>query len=123
MQLNFGKHKIEEINGVRCTLVEDNISQERVDFLKDLLEFNKYEVHVGEKTAGENGVKTFVLGVTDIVFNPVIAVYSRKLRTRKGHKVTPAVWNQQTDECNPNYWNFDHMQKEDENLFITYRSV
>jgi hypothetical protein len=64
-----------------------------------------------------------MLGVTDIVFNPVIAVYQRSLKTKAGNKVTPAYWNQQTDVCDPNYWNFDHMQKEDENLFITYRSV
>jgi hypothetical protein len=123
MQLNFGKHKVEEINGVRCTVVEDNISQERANYLKDLLEFNKFEVHLAEKTVEENAPKTYILGVTDIVFNPVIAVYNRSLKTKSGNKVTPAVWNQQTDVCDPNYWNFDHMQKEDENLFITYRSV
>ena len=123
MQLNFGKHKVEEINGVRCTVVEDNISQERANFLKDLLEFNKFEVRIAEKTVEENAPKTYILGVTDIIFNPVIAVYSRRLKTRSGNKVTPAFWNQQTDVCDPNYWNFDHMQKEDENLFITYRSV
>lgn len=123
MQLNFGKHKVEEINGVRCTVVEDNISLERANYLKDLLEFNKFEVQLAEKTVEENAPKTYILGVTDIVFNPVIAVYSRRLKTRSGNKVTPAYWNQQTDVCDPNYWNFDHMQKEDENLFITYRSV
>ena len=123
MQLNFGKHKVEEINGVRCTVVEDNISQERANFLKDLLEFNKFEVQLGEKTTEENAPKLYILGVTDIIFNPVIAVYSRKLKTKSGNKVTPAYWNQQTDVCDPNYWNFDHMQKEDENLFITYSSV
>ena len=123
MQLNFGKHKVDEINGVRCTIVEDNISQERLDFLKALLEFNSFEVQVAEKTAEENAPKSFILGVTDIIFNPVIAVYQRKLKTQAGNKVTPAYWNQQTDICDPNYWNFDHMQKEDENLFITYRSV
>jgi hypothetical protein len=123
MQLNFGKHKVDDINGVRCTIVEDNISQERLDFLKALLEFNNYEIQVAEKTVEENAPKSFILGVTDILFNPVIAVYQRKLKTQTGNKVTPAYWNQQTDTCDPNYWNFDHMQKEDENLFITYRSV
>ncbi len=124
MQLNFGKHKVDEINGVRCTIVEDNISQDRVNFLKDLLEFNHYEVQVAEKQkTDENAPQTYILGVTDLIFNPVISVYNRSLKTKAGNKVTPAVWNQQTDICNPNYWNFDHMQKEDENLFITYRSV
>jgi hypothetical protein len=123
MQLNFGKHKVDDINGVRCTIVEDKISEQRVAFLKELLELNGYEVQVAEKTVEEGAEKTYILGVTDLIFNPVIAVYSRKLKTKAGHKVTPAVWNQQTDICDPNYWNFDHMQKEDENLFITYRSV
>jgi len=123
MQLNFGKHKVDEINGVRCTIVEDNISKERADFLKSLLEFNKYEVQLSEKQVDENTSKTYAIGVTDIIFNPVIAVYQRLLKTPKGNKVTPAFWNQQTEVCDPNYWNFDHMQKEDENLFITYRSV
>jgi hypothetical protein len=123
MQLNFGKHKVDEINGVRCTIVEDNISQERVNFLKELLEFNKYEIQVAEKPVEGDAPKTYTIGVTDIIFNPVIAVYQRLLKTPKGNKVTPAYWNQQTDKCDPNYWNFDHMQKEDENLFITYSSV
>jgi hypothetical protein len=111
MQLNFGKHKVDEINGVRCTIIEDNILQERLDFLKDLLELNGFEVKIAEKAADENTQKAFILGVTDIVFNPVIGVYQRRLKNRNGQKVTPAYWNQQTDICDPNYWNFGHVLK------------
>ena len=39
-------HEFEELNGVKCAIVEKNASKERVDFLKQLLEFNKYTVIV-----------------------------------------------------------------------------
>ncbi|MFI5185235.1 MAG: hypothetical protein ACHQF0_00765 [Chitinophagales bacterium] len=39
-------HEFEELNGVKCAIVEKNASAERVAFLKQLLEFNKYTVIV-----------------------------------------------------------------------------
>src|SRR4030095_4544130 len=39
-------HEFEELNGVKCAIVEKNASAERVSFLKQLLEFNKYKVVV-----------------------------------------------------------------------------
>ena len=39
-------HEFEELNGVKCAIVEKNASAERVAFLKQLLEFNKYSVVV-----------------------------------------------------------------------------
>ena len=39
-------HEFEELNGVKCAIVEKNASTERVAFLKSLLEFNKYTVVV-----------------------------------------------------------------------------
>jgi hypothetical protein len=39
-------HEFEELNGVKCGIVEKNASAERVEFLKKILEFNKYEVVV-----------------------------------------------------------------------------
>ena len=39
-------HEFEELNGVKCAIVEKNASQERVNFLKALLELNKYTVVV-----------------------------------------------------------------------------
>src|ERR1051326_5402968 len=39
-------HECEELNGVKCAIVEKNASAERVAFLQKLLEFNKYQVMV-----------------------------------------------------------------------------
>jgi len=39
-------HEFEELNGIKCSIVEKNASAERVAFLKPLLEFNKYTVIV-----------------------------------------------------------------------------
>jgi hypothetical protein len=37
-------HEFEELNGIKCAIVEKNATAERVAFLKPLLEFNKYTV-------------------------------------------------------------------------------
>ena len=37
-------HEFEDLDGVRCGIVEKNVAPERVAFLKELLEFNKYSV-------------------------------------------------------------------------------
>jgi hypothetical protein len=37
-------HEFEELNGIKCAIVEKNASAQRVAFLKQLLEFNKYNV-------------------------------------------------------------------------------
>lgn len=39
-------HEFEELNGVKCAIVEKNASAERVAFLQKLLEFNRYNVIV-----------------------------------------------------------------------------
>ncbi len=106
MALNKGKHIVEEINGIRCTIVEKGISMDRVNFLKDLLEFNKYEVQVQEDKPEEGKPVTYTLGVTDIIFNPVIAVDELSLKTRDGRIVSPAYWNQYTTEIDNRYWRF-----------------
>ena len=101
------KHTVEEIDGIRCTVVEKGISAERVAFLKDLLEFNKHEVVVAEESPKEEGAPvTYTLGVTNIVFNPTIAVYEMSLKTRDGKSVSPAYWNQYTTEIDDRYWMF-----------------
>lgn len=107
-QINQGKHTVEEIGGVRCTIVETGASEERVKFLKDLLEFNKYEVKVAQdKQTPNSELQTpnlYTIGVTDLIFFPTVAIYERSLRTRQGHHVTPAYWKQYTDICDPRYW-------------------
>lgn len=105
MALNKGKHIVEEIGGVRCTVVETGVSAERMEFLKKLLELNGYEV----KTVQENDSGTFKIGVTDLIFNPLVDVYKRRLKSFTGKKVTPAYWLQQSDketEAEVNYWTF-----------------
>ena len=101
MSLNKIKYNVGEIEGVRCKIIESGISESRMNFLKDLLEFNKYDVRISKDIDPEN---KFTLGVTDILFHPVFAVYDRKLKTADGHRVSPAYWNQETTICDPHYW-------------------
>src|SRR5687767_10387388 len=113
-------HEFEELGGIKCAIVEKNASKERVAFLKDLLETNKFEVVVvpspPPKTAPppkpavatEEGAQpqtsnpepqipvpeTFTIGVTNLAFNPTNAIFGRLLRTKDGHIVTQAYWYQ-----------------------------
>ena len=90
MAINNAKHIVSEIDGVRCTIVESGISLERVAFLRDLLEFNNLEVkeiEVPSETPGEES--KYTIGVTDLLFNPVFAIYERQMKTREGAAVTP----------------------------------
>jgi hypothetical protein len=99
------KHIVEEINGQRCTVVEKGIEKNRVDFLKALLQLNKFEVIVDEvANTEESTVQLYNLGVTDLVFNPVIAVYEMSLKTPAGEPVTAAYWNQETTDSIKEYW-------------------
>lgn len=101
------KHIIEEINGQRCTVVEKGIIAGRVEFLKNLLAFNNFEVVVAEdKKEVEDSPTLYTLGVTDLVFNPVIAVYEMSLKTPGGKRVSPAYWDQKTTEIVDEYWDF-----------------
>ena len=103
MPLNKLKHIISEIDGVRCTIVETGASEERVAFLKEILEHNNFEVKITEEKS-DSETKTFTIGVTDILFNPVFAIYERTLKGIDGYKITPAYWNRQTTIFDPRYW-------------------
>ncbi|MBN9381534.1 MAG: hypothetical protein J0H74_12255 [Chitinophagaceae bacterium] len=89
-------HLFEELNGVKCAIVEKNVTAERVEFLRSLLEFNKYTVVVVPSATPE----TFTIGVTDVMFNPVNAIFGRLLKTREGHVVTLAYWQQKEKDSN-----------------------
>jgi hypothetical protein len=110
--INKGKHIEKEIDGVRIRVVDDGASKDRMEFLKALLEHNGYEVLVEEivpkpPKPDEEVVPTepkWLVGVTDIIFNPVVYIYQRRLRTLEGEHVTPDYWNQVTREAEPNYW-------------------
>ena len=110
-------HEFEDLDGVKCAVVEKNISADRVTFLKKLLEYNRYTVMVVKspppKTAAapvpatENESapvstpalpETFTLGVSDVTFNSTNAVFGRLLHTPDGHVVTLAYWNQKEKE-------------------------
>lgn len=97
------KHIVEEINGTRCTIVEKLATPERCEFLKNLLEFNGFTVITDCKPDTEGNNKCTV-GVTDIVFNPVIAVYEMALKTPSGARVSPAYWEQKETTVIDQYW-------------------
>ena len=110
MSLTKIKRTISDIDGIRCSIVEKGASEERVDFLKELLTHNGFEVKILEEKT-ENNIKAFTIGVTDILFNPVYSVYERTLKSVDGFKVTPAYWNQQTTIFDPRYWLMKRMLK------------
>lgn len=98
MSLNNAKHIIAEFDGVRCTVVESAVSAERLSFLRELLEINNFEVRVKEDPQETEGTPLkYSIGVTDLTFNPVFAVYERSLRTKDGQIVSPGIWNQKTN--------------------------
>ena len=128
------QHAIEEINGTRCGLVEKNVSAERAEFLKKILEHNGYIVVIGNmpppkvaaKPAAAPSLPTdgsapviatptvetpppptlLMIGVTDVTFNPMFSIYTRALKNQEGKIVSPDYWNQLEDKV-PNgewYW-------------------
>lgn len=100
-----GKHSFGSIGDTRVTFVEKKIPGERAEFLQKLLEHNGFEVFVEEeKRKKEEDPQLYTVGVKDMVFNPTIWVFERKLKTFDGHKVTPDYWNQLSEETHPQYW-------------------
>ena len=99
------KHQFGEISGTRVSFVEKKISEDRKNFLDKLLKHNGFEVLIqDEKRKSEEDPQLYTLGVTDMVFNPVIWVYDRKLLTHDNRKVTPDYWFQLKEETKPQYW-------------------
>jgi hypothetical protein len=111
-------HLFEELNGVKCAIVEKNVLPARVDFLRRILEYNRYTVVVvaspppkvaaaagalpaegSGEIAGTPLPETFTMGVTDVMFNPVNAIFGRLLKTPEGHTVTLAYWQQKEKEA------------------------
>jgi hypothetical protein len=46
----------------------------------------------------------YIIGVTDLIFNPVFAIYEKQLKTREGGFVSPGYWKQECTDCDPRYW-------------------
>ena len=116
-------HLFEELNGVKCGIVEKDVSLGRVAFLKKLLEYNGFTVVAvpspPPKAApvpvvkAEDGTiipapplplppapETFIIGVTDYTFNPINAIFGRLLKTPDGYVVTLAYWEQKESISN-----------------------
>jgi hypothetical protein len=104
-------HLFEDLDGVKCAIVEKSAGQSRVDFLKSLLEFNGYKVVVvnspppkgtpapveGTPSAEPFVSTTFTVGVTDVRFNATNAIFGRLLKTKDGRVVTMAFWQQKVE--------------------------
>ena len=110
----YQDHPFEVLDGIRCAVVERNVKPERVEFLKYILEGNGYTVRVVpspppkaapapkpaegeipvEATTPPPPPETFTVGVTDVTFNMVNAIYGRLLRSPEGNVVTMAYWQQ-----------------------------
>ena len=100
-----GKHLFGSIWETRVTFVEKKIDENRKDFLEKLLKHNGFEVIIEEeKRKTEEEPQLYTVAVTDMVFNPTIWVYERKLKTFDGRKVTADYWNQRTEDTHPQYW-------------------
>ncbi|MBS3993910.1 MAG: hypothetical protein KGZ87_09350 [Bacteroidetes bacterium] len=103
----LGSHQFGDIEGTRVTFVEKGTSKERADFLSALLKHNNFEVIIAEdKRKSEEEPQLYTVAVTDMVFNPTVWVYQRRLKTFDGRKVTPAYWNQVDEDTKPQYWEY-----------------
>lgn len=121
MALN-GNHIFEDLGEQKCSIVEKNCSQLRVNFLKEILEQNNFKVVVvnsqppkaqtksiveGETEINVSTIpipETFTIGVTDLSFNPVNAIYNRELKTSNGVIITRKYWNQAEIISRPELW-------------------
>ncbi len=129
-------HEFEDLGTSKCAIVEKNASPKRVQFLKNLLEFNKYEVVVVDSPApkaapaapapapveGEAPAPapapaapmepptptTFTIGVTDLCFNATNAIFGRQLKTADGHIVSLAYWQEKESVSNDELPYFDN---------------
>ena len=117
-------HAFEDLGEIKCAIVEKNCTSERVVFLKQLLEFNKYTVVVAPSPPPKVAVKTaavaegelapvteapvapttFTVGVTDVSFSPVNAVFNRELKIETGQVVTKDYWYQRETAIKTEEW-------------------
>jgi hypothetical protein len=101
----IGKHQFGELEEKRVTFVEKGVTKERADFLEKLLKHNGFEVLIGEdKKKNEEDPTLYIVAVSDMVFNPTIWVFQRRLKTLDGRIVTQDFWEQKTDITTPQYY-------------------
>ena len=133
-------HSFEDLDGVKCAIVEKNCTPERVDFIKTLLEHNGYTLiivkspppkavakpappkpaaPVAEGEAAESTTQpmpqpaepepppppdTYTVGVTDVTFSPINAVFNRELKTVNNEVVTSSYWKQLSSAPKKDEW-------------------
>ena len=113
-------HICEELEGVKCSVIEKNCTPERAAFLKELLEHNKFTAVVVKSAASKAAPKPlaegetsppaevtpelFTVGVTDLSFNTINAIFNRELITKEGNIVTPQFWKQKESVSHQNHW-------------------
>lgn len=116
-------HEFEDLDGIKCAVVERNLTPARLQFLKDLLEYNRFTTVIvaspppkaaAPKPAApvaegatpeaappppvveaQSAPELFTLGVTDSTFNATNAIFGRLLKTKDGRVVTLAYWRQE----------------------------
>ena len=130
-------HEFEDLDSIKCAIVEKNASAERVTFLKQLLELNKYQVVVvgspapkaapaplvaapaaeGDATIpappvpeAPSAPTTFTVGVTNLTFNATNAIFGRQLKTDNGTIVTLAYWQEKEAVSNDEVPYFDQFK-------------
>lgn len=100
-----GKHSVEEINGIRCSVIEKESHRERAAFLQAVMEHNGYTVQVQKNNPPPVKPKpgapvaepvpapeTFKVGVSELQFNVAVMIYSRKLKTLENKILLPTYW-------------------------------
>ncbi len=99
-------HTFDDLDGIKCAIVEKNINPQRVEFLKAILEYNGFTVIVVLSPPPKNVApvvegellppvpETYTMGVSDVTFNATNAIFGRLLKTPSGKVVTLAYWNQ-----------------------------
>ncbi|MCC6721931.1 MAG: hypothetical protein IT243_06990 [Bacteroidia bacterium] len=104
-------HLFEDIEEIKCAIVEKNCSKQRVNFLKSLLEQNGFKVILKNTTPAvtdenqlEKPVETYTIAVDNVSFNPIKAVFNRELITESGKIVSIEYWNQEKKEPDEEKW-------------------
>ena len=105
-------HEFEDLNGIKCAIVEKNVTEQRVSFLRTLLALNGFIIEVipsppakvvpvtsDEASLEVSSPATYTVGVTNVVFNATNAIFGRLLKTKEGKVVTLAYWQQKEAFC------------------------
>ena len=116
-----GKHTVEAINGIRCVVVERDASEDRANFLSDVLRHNGYDVQIQKNIPPPSKIQkpeepvaiptvvipeTFKIGVTDLSFVLSVMLFTRKLKTLENKVLLPSYWSQEDVDYSGWYWKY-----------------